>query len=146
MSDHYKKEVSRALFYISLAREKLNGIKASVKRDAIGSPDGEGTPEEVAAALERAVYADTIFKSVLGLDLMESALEIAAKVHGSLAVQTVGPFISLRIKDGVDLTVDELAFVMPRAHVTPTDLLIGLSDEEDACQCEECAAGRAGRA
>jgi hypothetical protein len=144
MSDHYKKEVSRALFYISVAREKLNGIKASVKRDAMQG--GEESPEEVAAALERAVYADTIFKSILGLDLMESALEIAAKVHGSLAAQTVGPFISLRIKDGVDLTVDELAFVMPRAHVTPTDLLIGLSDEGDACQCDECTAGRAGRA
>lgn len=145
MSSPYKNEVARALFYVSVAKEKLESIKERVRRDALPSMAarfGEETPEDIASGLEKAVYADIVFKALLGFEMISTRLEIIAKLHGSLEVHNIGPisgFASIQIKEDSDLTIQELALVMPRASIAgPIDLLVDLLAEADACQCDEC--------
>lgn len=146
MTHPYKNEVARALFFASLVKEKLQPIKEASARDAKRKEGDEETPQGIATALERAIYADAILRAFVGIELIEEGLKTAAKLHGSLTVQQVGFLIGVQIKPDSDLTNAELDRILPKeAKAGTLDLLAAmLGGERPQCDCPKCRAKRSG--
>jgi hypothetical protein len=148
MTHPYRNEVVCALFFIALAKEKLQPVKEAAARDALARTGKEESPEEIAIALEKAIYADSILRAFIGCELIEETLKGAAKLHGSLKVEGFGPLIGVQIKAGSDLTDDELKRMLPKeAMAGPENLLaalLGIGGNHSQCQCPKCQAKRSG--
>ena len=145
MTNKHHSNVSRAIFYITTAREKIEEIKEDVKAEAITDSKLDLPADELAGAIERALFADTIFKALLGFELIEERLKIALKLDGALEARQAGPLIGIGIANGHDLTTDELSIVMPsQVQVDPFDLLAELLVDHVQCDCDECRAKRSG--
>jgi hypothetical protein len=145
MSDQFKTDVARAIFYVTVAREKLERIKDAVAKHAIEEREVDAmTPQQIADGLERAIYADTIFKALLGFEVIQTRLEIAAKLPGSLAIQQMGKIIGVGIKKDAEITPHDLAIVMPsEAMADPMQLIAALlTGGKPECQCPKCQAKR----
>jgi len=146
MTNPHHPAITRAIFYIATARDKLSEIKEAVKAEAQPT-DYEEQADNIAAAIERALLADAIFKALAGFDLIEERLKAALKVHGAIEARGYGPLIGVGIKKSSGLTLEELTDMLPREAVSDPitallQMLANPSDGSTACQCPKCQAKR----